>query len=134
MKKTIRILICLLCLLTIATLSVSAIEAQNRFEYQIDETEYTVEFVDGELSAEMQERVAKRIVYGNDSSAQTYGLSCILFGHDLKESKVSVVTHKVYKYAPRCKQEIYDVTICEKCDYQTQTLYGTTYIDCCSED
>jgi hypothetical protein len=113
---------------------VSAIEDKNRYEYQVDKTKYTVEFMDGALSAEMQERVANRMIYGNDPEMQKYGLSCILFGHDLKASKVSVVTHKVYKYAPRCKQEIYDVTICEKCDYQTQTLYGTTYIDCCPED
>ena len=134
MKKTIRILICILALLTVTTVFVAAKEPNRQYVYHVDDNEYTVEFMDAALTAEQQEQVAYRLVHSEDSDTHTYGLGCILFGHDLKTSKVGVITHKVYKYAPRCKQEIYDVTICEDCDYQTQTLSSTSYINCCPED
>lgn len=134
MKKYIHVLTWFLMLLTVTTVWASATETNKQYTYQTDDTEYTVEFIETTLSVEQQEQVAYRLVYAEDSGAQTYGLMCTLFGHELTESKVGVITHKVYTYAPRCKREIYNVTICENCDYQTQTLYSTSYIDCCPEE
>lgn len=134
MKKYIRILTCLLALLSATMVLASAAELNKQYTYQSEDREYTVEFLDDALTAEQQESVAYNLVYGAETSSQPYGLYCILFGHELKESTVGVITHKVRTYVPRCKREIYDVTICEKCDYQTQTLSTTSYIDCCPEE
>ena len=134
MKNTMKVLLCLLALLMTTTFWVSAAEGNGQYTYEVGDTVYTVEFEDSALSAEQQEAVIQRLLGGEDTGAQTYGLGCILFGHDLKESVVSVITHKVFKYSPRCTQDFYDVTICEDCDYQTQEKTGTSYIDCCPEE
>ncbi len=134
MRKYIRVLTCLLALLSATTVLESAAELNKQYTYQLENIEYTVEFLDDALTTEQQERAAYNLVYDAESSSQTYGLWCTLFGHEPKESTVGVITHKVRTYVPRCKQEIYDVTICEKCDYQTKTLSSTIYIDCCPED
>lgn len=134
MKKYTRILAYILVLLTLTTVWAAATESNQQYTYVVNDTEYTVEFIETILTAEQQEQVAYNLVYAEDSSAQTYGLTCTLFGHKLVESTVGVITHKVKTYAPRCKREIYDVTVCERCDYQTQTLSTTSYLDCCPED
>lgn len=134
MKKYTRILAYILVLLTLTTVWAAATESNQQYTYKKDDTEYTVEFIETTLTAEQQEQVAYRLVYVEEQTAQTYGLMCTLFGHDLTESKVGVITHKVKTYAPRCKREIYNVTVCERCDYQTQTLSTTSYLDCCPEE
>ena len=131
MKNTMKVLLCLLALLMTTTLWVSAAEGNGQYAYEVGDTVYTVEFKDSAVSAERQEAIAQRLLGIENTGAQTYGLGCILFGHDLKESVVSVITHKVFTYAPRCRQEFYNVTICEDCDYQTQEKTGSCYIDCC---
>ena len=134
MKKYSVALICILIILTITAVWASATETNTQYTYQKNNTAYTVEFIETELSEEQQEQVANRLIHAEDSDATIYGLTCTLFGHKLTESTVGVITHKVRTYAPRCKREIYDVTVCERCDYQTQTLSGTSYILCCPED
>ena len=134
MKISFRITMCILLVLVVTTVGVSAIEGNQQYTYDLDGTVYTVEFVDSCFTAEQQETVAQRLLLGSEEEAQAYGLGCMLFGHDLKESVVSVITHKVRTYAPRCRCEYYDVTICEDCDYQTQTKTGSSYILCCPEE
>ena len=134
MKKYSIALSCILIILTITTVWVSATDANTQYTYQMSDATYTVEFMETALSTERQERVAYRLIHEDDSNAQTNGLTCTLFGHKLTESTVSVITHKVRTYAPRCKREIYDVMVCERCDYQTQTLSTTRYILCCPEE
>ena len=134
MKKYSIALIAILIILTITVVLVSATEVNTQYTYQKNNTTYTVEFMETELSAEQLEQVAYNLVYAQEPDGQTYGLACTLFGHKLTESTVSVITHKVRTYAPRCKREIYDVTVCERCDYQTQTLSTTSYLDCCPEE
>ncbi len=134
MKKHMRFLVCSLVLLTLTTVWAAATESNQQYTYQKDDTMYTVKFIDTALDSEKQEQVAYNLVYAEEASAQPYGLTCTLFGHKLTESTVSVITHKVRTYAPRCKREIYDVTVCERCDYQTQTLSTTSYILCCPEE
>lgn len=134
MKKFTRIAIFVFMILSVATMGASAVENNKQYTYEVGDTVYTVEFEDSTLDEEQQKAVAQRLIGNVNGECQTYGLGCILFGHDLKESVVSVITHKVRTYAPRCKREIYDVTICQDCDYQTQTLSTTGYTDCCPEE
>lgn len=98
------------------------------------DVEYTVEFEDTTLTEEQQQAIAESLVNGENCEAHTYGLVCTLFGHDIEESTVSVITHKVKTTSPRCKRQMYQVTICNRCDYQTQELSGTSYIVCCPVD
>ena len=133
MKKTIRVLAFLLVMMTALTIVASAFgENTTTYTYETEDIEYTVTFSDNTTPKEKQEAIAQKLIGLNDSSAQTYGLGCILFGHDYLYDTVHVVTHKVRATAPRCKQDSYDVTYCEDCDYFEEDLYATTYIYCCN--
>lgn len=135
MKKIISVLIAVLILMTVTTVFSAATEENTaKYSYLVDNTEYTVEFSNSAASDEKQEAVAKKLIGLNDSSTQTYGLGCILFGHDYVYDTVYVITHKAKTYSPRCKEDTYDVTYCEDCDYTEQELIGTNYIACCPED
>jgi len=133
MKKTICILISMLVLMT-AFCVVSSAEntGDNTYTFETEDAHYTVEFEDNDLSEEQQRIVAEKLVFNNgDDSTQTYGLGCILFGHDYKYTTANVVTHKYRATRPRCKEDTYDVEYCEDCDYMEETLIDTDYIDCC---
>ena len=67
-----------------------------------------------------------------ESEAQTYGLTCTLFGHKIETSTVTKVTHKARATAPRCLQKKYTYESCTRCDYETSTLISSKYISCCA--
>ena len=133
MKKAISILICILVLM-ISLCTIASATTHNTYVYEVDGNEYTIEFHDNNLTAEEQIIVSNKLLGIYDDTVQTYGLGCTLFGHDYKNTTTSVIHHKVYADAPRCKKEVYDVTYCADCDYTKQTLLNTTYIYCCPED
>ena len=132
MKKTIKILAFLLMIITAMTVIAPA-ESDNTttYTYKTEDAEYTVSFSDGSIPQDKQENIAQKLIGLDDSSAQTYGLGCVLFGHDYLYDYVQVTTHKVRSSAPRCKLDSYDVTYCEDCDYFEEELVATTYIYCC---
>ena len=133
MKKTIRILAFLLVFMTALTVVASATgESTAVYTYETEDTEYTVTFSNDAIPQEKQEAIAKKLIGIDDSSSQTYGLICTLFGHDYVYDKANVVTHKASSTAPRCKKQTYDVTYCDNCDYYEEELVSTTYIYCCS--
>ncbi len=135
MKKIISILITAVILMTAMTVYSAATESDPAtYNYQIDDTEYTVEFANNNIPAEQQEMIAQKLVGLDGSSAQPYGLGCILFGHDYLYDTVYVIYHKQNKYNPRCKEETYDVKYCEDCDFTEETLVAIGYINCCPED
>lgn len=61
----------------------------------------------------------------------TYGITCTLFGHKLESSIVRTINHKARSTSPRCLQRTYNYESCTRCDYETSTLIGQTYIACC---
>ena len=135
MKKILSVLITVLILMTAMTVySAAAGEDAATYSYQIDDTEYTVKFTDNDIPAEKQEMIAQKLVGLDDSSVQTYGLGCVLFGHDYLYKTVYVITHEAKTYRPRCKEDTYDVKYCEDCDFTEETYLGTVFIDCCPED
>lgn len=135
MKKTIRVLAFLLIIMTSLTIVASAFgENTTTYTYETEDTEYTVIFSDSSIPQEKQEAIAQKLIGLDDSSAQTYGLGCTLFGHDYLYDTVHVVTHKAKASQPRCKQQTYEVTTCEDCDYFKEELMTTTYINCCPLD
>ena len=136
MKKVVCGLMSILILMTSMCVLASASDANtNTYDYEIYGTKYTIEIDDSAVSVEKQEAIAEKLVgIENQSTNNTYGLGCTLFGHDYAYTTATVIEHKVRTYAPRCKKMIYDVTYCEDCDYTEQTLVGTAYIDCCPEE
>lgn len=131
MKKIISVLMTVLMLMTALTVWASANAETDTYVCEVDGVEYTVEFEGDALSAEKKEAIAQKLIGTEDSSVQTYGLGCTLFGHDYTYNTVRVITHKVRATAPRCQQDTYDTTGCEDCDYFEQTLVNISYIYCC---
>ena len=88
-----------------------------------------------EFSKELTDEEKARIIAsinGEDDGAQTYGLTCTLFGHELDTGTTDIIEHKVRTTAPRCLRRTYEYELCTRCDYNTSTLIGTTYIYCCA--
>ncbi len=132
MKKTISILMSLLILMSTMCIWATATSASNNtYTYETEYAVYTVEFTDDNLTTEEQEFIAAKLTGIEYNSASPANILCDIFGHDYKYSSANVITHKVRTSAPRCKQQTYEVTYCEDCDYTEQTLISTTYIDCC---
>ena len=132
MKKITSILISMLILMTVLCVAISAESANNNtYHFETENADYTVTFNNDNLSEAQQQIVASKLVFGNDDSAQPYGLGCILFGHDYKYTTASVITHKYRSSQPRCKEDTYDVTYCEDCDFTEETLINSKYIYCC---
>jgi hypothetical protein len=132
MKKILSVLISLFILATALCASVNAESTvTNTYTFETEEAHYTVEFSDNTLTEEQQITIAEKLIADEDNSIQTYGLGCILFGHDYKYTTASVIEHKVRTSAPRCKRKTYDVKYCEDCDFTEETLLTTSYIDCC---
>ena len=61
----------------------------------------------------------------------TYGITCTLLGHKLESSVVRTINHKARSTSPRCLEKTYNYESCTRCDYETSTLIGQTYIACC---
>ena len=131
MKKFISFLMSMLFVMTALCFVASAESVVNTYTFENEDTHYTVTFSGDGLSEEQQQIVAEKLVFGNDDSAQTYGLGCTLFGHDYAYTSVNVVTHKVASSQPRCREDTYEVKYCEDCDYMEETLIASSYIYCC---
>ncbi len=129
MKKIKFIIVPLLCMI----LSVNIIAHTAGGVYEFEDENKIVTFEDDcTLTANEQQAVAERLVYGSpeDSGIHTYSW-CWLTGHDLSHNMVGVITHKVRTAQPRCLKETYDVATCSKCDYMEEDLLTTVYIICC---
>ena len=134
MKRIISVIMCFALLLS-ATSVVSAASEASVCEYVVNNVEYTVEFENNALSADKKQVIAEILVGLRDGSAQTYGLGCTLFGHDLITDTVYVTEHKVRTSIPRCLRHTYHVTHCEDCDYtKSTTLISSTSVNCCPVD
>lgn len=131
MKRMISALMCLVLFIATA-FAVSASGDAGVYEYEINGIEYTVEFEDENISPDKKAIIAETLLGLRDTSVQTYGLGCTLFGHDWVTKTVFVTEHKVYATIPRCLRHTYDVTYCEDCDKtKSETLISSVYIDCC---
>ena len=133
MKKIVSILMStLIVMIALCVVASAESSSGNTYTFETQHDYYTVRFNDNNLSEEQQQIVAQKLVFGNDDSAQPYGLGCVLFGHDYKYTSANVVTHKVSASQPRCKEDTYDVTYCEDCDFTEQTWIAADYIYCCN--
>lgn len=116
--------------LVFCVMSISA-SAEETSENIIVNDGQTVFVFENGLSSEMQNRFIADYYNLDDDGAETYGLTCTLFGHDLGTSNVSTVTHKVRATDPRCLKEYFTFEACSRCDYSNSTLISSVYISCC---
>jgi hypothetical protein len=134
-------LILTIFVLSILIFTVNADEL-NSLIYQYTNPEVTVSFseflqVSPERQQEIADELAGRVSYSpqNPLPESPNNIICTLFGHDIApQSSVTVTHHKVDKYNPRCRMEVYHVTYCKRCDYTVSELVNDFYIVCCPED
>lgn len=137
-----KVLVVVLALICILPTSVSAISfhMNNTSDSSTNNMEITVD-IDGaaDFTDEKIEKIKNDVlayhIYGNRlENVSTYGVKCALLGHDKQTNRVRVVEHKVAKTEPRCKEVIYNVITCSRCDYEEMERVGYRYICCCPED
>ena len=129
MKKIFVFILCIVLAVNCSAFSVGG----SAYEYEIDDTHITIKFsTDSVLSAEKQQQIANRMVYGDDG-VSTYAW-CWITGHDYVYENVSAIEHKVTALSPRCMKRTYSIETCSKCDHFEETLIGDSLIVCCPED
>ncbi len=134
MKKIICGMLSVILVLGIFGFSVSA-NGNEVYEFVVDGTEYTVSFEGDTIPAEFRAAVAQKMVGADTDGAQTYGLLCDLWGHEGVVSTSSVTVHKVNPYHPRCRYEVWDVTVCKRCgELMGEELVSFQYRICCDEE
>lgn len=128
MKKIFSLIMTIALVFCVMSISASAEETSENIIINDGQTVFIFE---NGLSSEMQSRFIADYYNLNDDGAETYGLTCTLFGHKLESTTVSTVTHKVRATAPRCLEEYFDFEACSRCDYSNSTLISSVYISCC---
>lgn len=119
-------------ILALATLLCAVIIPANAEEAETDE--HIVIIIENEdISEETREKILTFYANGGEEKKgiATYGLTCTLLGHKLESSVVQTITHKARSTSPRCLKKTYDYESCTRCDYETSTLKGQSYIACC---
>lgn len=130
MKKITKIIALIMVAVFIAAPVTQA--SDSTYTYQSDHIEITI--THSGLSEEQLLYIVQLLESGETKvDAQTYGLTCTLFGHKLVTTVNEVITHMVYDTYPHCKRECYNTTICERCDYAEVELISTEAVGCCVE-
>lgn len=127
MKRIYAILIVLTLLTCTFVIPVNAKNATN-------ENNNLEIIIHDEVSEETRAKIERDFANGEPAEDNTtiYGLTCTLFGHDIKISSVSTINHKVRATSPRCLEKTYKYEECTRCDYTNATLISSMYIVCCS--
>lgn len=129
MKKIIALIMAVVSVFSVMTISAYA---QNIEEETVTVTVENTDFIfNSNTTEEFRSKFIASYLNPVDDGAETYGLTCTLFGHNLESSIVTSVTHNVRTTAPKCLQEKYNVETCTRCDYTNKTLISSTYISCC---
>jgi hypothetical protein len=134
MKKFVSAILFLSLVISFGLMSiVSSATDTEEYTYQYDHIticfdEHTA------LSAEMRQMIAEKLLNGSefetDDGATTYSW-CWLTGHNKQTDYAQKITHEYRSTSPRCLSETYEVVTCTKCDYYTEELIATTYLNCC---
>ncbi len=113
----------------------SVVCADNIQSYYYVSNNVEIEIVHSGLSDEQLLRIVALFDNDNDNqnAQQSRGLMCTLFGHDYTSTIANVTTHMVYDTYPYCKQERYQIDLCERCDHTETTLLETFPIGCCTK-
>lgn len=131
MKKAIASLLFII-FLTFTVVTVSANEIATN-QYSFDEIGVEITFEeDNSLTEEQKARIAEILAY--DLTPAETRAWCWLTGHDKVIHAVRKVTHKVRDVNPRCLEETYNITTCNKCNYYEEELIAQHYTICCPSE
>lgn len=129
MKKIIALIMVVVSLFSVISISAYAEDAnENTVTVTVNEVEFVF---DADTSEGFRNKAIAHYFGHDDDGAETYGLTCTLFGHKLESSLVTSIKHNAKSTAPRCLQEKYNVEVCSRCDYTNRTLISSSYISCC---
>ena len=128
MKKFFAALLFVSIILTFALMAHANETATNSFYFEDVEVEILFE-EDNTLSEAQKEQIAEKLAYDLDP-VETRAW-CWLTGHDKVVHTVTKVTHKVREYVPRCFEEIFNITTCNKCNYYYEERVAYGYVPCC---
>lgn len=129
MKRVIALILVIVSLFSVMSISVYADDAtENTVTVTVNEIEF---IFDANTSEETRNKFIEYYINPVDDDAETYGLTCTLFGHDLESTVVKTITHKAKATNPRCLEEKHSLEACTRCDYTTRSLISSTYISCC---
>ena len=129
MKKIIAFIMAVVSLFSVMTFSAFANDAaEETVTVTVDNTSF---IFNSNTSDEFRSRFIAEYLNPVDDGAETYGLTCTLFGHKLETNVLTVVTHKKRTTDPRCLEETYNVETCSRCEYSNKTLISSRYISCC---
>lgn len=134
-KKSFR---CVIIFLIIGILSLSAFANFDETVSQaVQESNITIDIEDSDDLTDDQIFSITDTVMAYHSghkvptTSSTYGLTCVLLGHDKQTNMVSVIEHKMRASNPRCLETKYLVTTCSRCDYENIEYVAEKYIACC---
>ncbi len=130
MKKVILFILTATMLFSLCV-SVSATEASGN-EYQIGNKTIVFE-ADSAFTVEEQQAIAE-LLANPENGVAAANILCSVLGHKNTTEFVTAVIHCASATAPRCKQEIYEVTTCSRCDENSVVLVNTIYVSCCPEE
>ncbi len=129
MKKIIAFIMAIVSVFSVMSFSAFA---NDTAEETITVTVDNIDFVfSSDTSEEFRGRFISEYITPIDAGAETYGLTCTLFGHKLESSVITVVTHQKRATDPKCLEEKFNVETCSRCDYSNKTLISSMYISCC---
>ena len=131
----------LLCLLLFAIATTIFADESIQLVYNYTDFDITVVFSNAlNTSQERHQEIANEIagvtlpMIADPNMDSPNNIICTLFGHNLSATTVSATHHKVRQYSPRCLVELYDVTVCSRCNYAETEFVSSSYIFCCPED
>lgn len=128
MRKIIALILVVVSLFSVMSISAYAEGTEeNTISVSVNDTVF---IFDANTSEEFRSKAIAHFL-NHDDGAETYGLTCTLFGHKLESSVITTITHKAKATSPRCLRETYDTEACTRCDYANATLIGSEYIVCC---
>jgi len=128
LKKCVKIISLLIVLNTLCAMTINSYQDQYIFEYPNQTVIFKTDTI---FNSEERQYLAEYLIYGA-GNVSPCGLTCILFGHDLKTGYMTTIKHKVYISQPRCVMETYESSFCTRCEYISNILIGSSLFVCCN--
>jgi len=126
MKKLISL--CLILAFVFGTLQIAAY-ADSETPTLSHKQNITILFSE-ELPQDIQNKIYAHFYGVSFPGDNQDNILCSLFGHKLTTTSTTVITHNVYSNAPRCVEELYNLSVCSRCDYVSQELISRSRIYC----
>lgn len=131
MKKIFRITI---LTLLIAMSCISSFALNATYDIHSNDVHSEVIFApDSEFTEFQKQNIINHFMVTQEeaNTVSVEGILCLLFGHDLTTERMEYRIHRYYASIPRCLQEMYDISICSRCDYMSSTLVFSMRVPCC---